>query len=49
MPEVDFVLGTFDKYTLPELLTEEYVKNEQQGDEEKFISAFSSGDRTRTF
>lgn len=54
LPEVDFVLGTFDKYQLPELIlaaqNEEAVA--EKADEENpllFVPTFSSGDRTRTF
>jgi threonylcarbamoyladenosine tRNA methylthiotransferase MtaB len=48
MPEVDVILGTFDKYTLPGLLHS--VRNDENSPTaSNFIPAFSSGDRTRTF
>ena len=52
MPEVDFVLGNFDKYTLPDLLIAA-VPNFQFStfnfQLNTFTPTFSSGDRTRTF
>jgi len=49
MPEVDFVLGTFDKYALPDLLADFSEKHHNQRDTSNFVPTFSSGDRTRTF
>ena len=52
MPEVDFVLGTYDKYSLPDLLQNDCKKsvlNDENQNTSLFVPAFSSGDRTRTF
>ena len=51
MSEVDFVLGTFDKYTLPDLLTtsDPLPTTHISLPTTIFTPAFSSGDRTRTF
>ncbi|MDR0363956.1 MAG: tRNA (N(6)-L-threonylcarbamoyladenosine(37)-C(2))-methylthiotransferase MtaB [Bacteroidales bacterium] len=53
-PEIDFVLGTFDKYNLPDLIAasqekENIVLNARIEDPLQFVPTFSSGDRTRVF
>lgn len=54
MPEVDFVLGNFDKYQLVETImaSEEAptsLSKSKTTDKKTFVPTFSSGDRTRTF
>jgi threonylcarbamoyladenosine tRNA methylthiotransferase MtaB len=49
MPEVDFVLVNFDKYTLPDLLEDFPEKPHTTLMPASFVPAFSLGDRTRTF
>ncbi len=47
--EIDLVLGSNEKFNLPNIISETYVIDKEEKLNNSFISSFSSGDRTRSF